>query len=429
MSPRRGRPADVVVVGAGPAGLSAAAAAAECGRRVLLVDQGIHPGGQIWRHRDEQALPPPARRALDRVRAAGVVIASEARLIDAASPRELIIDFRGRVDAQQAGSVVIANGARERFLPFPGWTLPGIVGVGGLQALIKSGMPLAGQRVLIAGTGPLLLPVAAAAAAAGAHVLLVAEQAGRGALLAFGAGLWRQPDKLVQAARYRRAFLGAPFHARAWVMRADGDDRVRTVVVRDRGRVRSMPCDWLAVSAGLVPVTDAAELLGCDVRHDAVGVDADQATSVPGVWAAGECTGIKGDAAACAEGEIAGRMAAGAPVDRVWRRRRDAGRKFAAGLRRTFALRPELLALADADTILCRCEDVPCRAVEPGWSQRQAKLWTRLGMGACQGAVCGPACSALYGWERNAVRPPLGNPPCGAWTGALDAARDEDQRR
>ncbi len=425
MTPRRGHPADVVVIGAGPAGLSAAAAAAESGRRVLLIDQGIRPGGQIWRHRDEQALPATARRALERVRAAGVVMASEARLVDATSPRELLIDFRGRVDVQQAGSVVIANGARERFLPFPGWTLPGVLGVGGLQALIKSGLSIAGQRVLIAGTGPLLLPVAAAAAGAGAHVLLVAEQAGRGALLAFGTALWRQPDKLMQAARYRRAFAGTPFHAGAWVMRAEGDDRVRTVVVRDRNRVRSFSCDWLAASAGLVPVTDAAELLGCSVRGDAVQVDDDQATTVPGIWAAGECTGVKGDAAACAEGEIAGRMAAGATVDSACRRRRNAGRRFAGRLQRTFALRPELLTLADADTILCRCEDVPRRAVEPEWSQRQAKLWTRLGMGACQGAVCGPACSALFGWDRNAVRPPLGNPSCGAWSGALDAARDD----
>ncbi len=426
MTPRRGRPADVVVIGAGPAGLSAAAAAAEAGRRVLLIDQGIRPGGQIWRHRDEDALPPAARRLLARVRAAGVVLAAEARLVDAPSPNELIIDFRGRVDVQHTGALVIASGARERFLPFPGWTLPGVVGVGGLQALIKSGMPVVGQRVVIAGSGPLLLPVAAATAHAGARIALVAEQAGRAALLRFGAGLVGQPAKLWQAARYRQAFRSAAFHSGAWVVRADGDDRLRAVVVRDRGRVRTLPCDWLATSAGLVPATEVGELLGCDVDRHAIRVDGDQQTTVPGVWAAGECTGVKGDAAACAEGEVAGACAAGVAVDARWRRRRDAGRRFAARLEAAFAPRAELLALADADTVLCRCEDVRRRAIDPAWTQRQAKLWTRLGMGACQGAVCGPACEALFGWDRNVVRPPLGNPACGGWTAALDAARDRE---
>ena len=116
---------DVLVVGAGPAGLAAAASAAEFGASVLVVDSGIRPGGQIWRHREQRGLPDQARRLLERVRAAGAVIASGARIVDLIGPREYVIDFHGRVARQHAGSVVLATGAKERFLPFPGWTIPG----------------------------------------------------------------------------------------------------------------------------------------------------------------------------------------------------------------------------------------------------------------------------------------------------------------
>src|SRR5690606_32399739 len=128
---------------------------------------------------------------LDRVRAARVTVASEARVLDATSPHELVVDFRGRVDLQPTEQLILATGAMERFLPFPGWTLPGVVGVGGLQALYKSGLTVAGSRVVLAGSGPLLFPVAAAMARGGAELLLVAEQAARGSLLGFGATLTR----------------------------------------------------------------------------------------------------------------------------------------------------------------------------------------------------------------------------------------------
>jgi NADPH-dependent 2,4-dienoyl-CoA reductase/sulfur reductase-like enzyme len=416
-------PADVVVVGAGPAGLAAASAAAERGRRVLVIDQGLKPGGQIWRHQHEADLPRTAQRLMARARRAGVTIASEARLVDVASSNELIVDFRGRIDTQQTGALIIASGARERFIPFPGWTLPGVVGVGGLQALLKGGLSVAGARVVIAGTGPLLFPVAAALARAGAQVLVVAEQASRAALMAFGMSLVTSPDKMAQAMRYRGAFLATPFRTASWVVRAHGHERLAQVVLQERGRLRTLDCDWLATSAGLVPVTDVAELAGCALDAGAVRVDAQQATTVSGVWAAGECTGVKGDAAAMVEGEIAGRAAAGdarGAADRTRARERQRGLRFAARIARTFAPRAELLQLADDATVICRCEDVRRGAIDPAWTQRQAKLWTRVGMGACQGAVCGPACAALFGWEGNTVRPPIGGPACGAWRDALD---------
>ncbi len=422
---RRVRHADVVVIGAGPAGLAAASAAAERGRSVLLVDQGLRPGGQIWRHRDEQALPSAARRLMARARNAGVKLVSGCRLVDAGSPNELVIDFRGRIDRHQTDAVIIATGARERFIPFPGWTLPGVTGIGGLQALLKGGLPVADTRIVLAGSGPLLLSVAAAVAQAGGRVQLVGEQAGAAALRRFAIRVLRDPAKLRQAISYRWACRSAPFRTDTWAVRAHGDGRLQSVEVSERGHLRSIRCDWLGIGSGLVPNTDLGQLLQCQVEHGAIAVDALQATSVAGVWAVGECTGVKGDEAATIEGEIAGRAAAGDAAgagSTALQAARDSGRRFGRLLEETFAPRPEVLALATPDTILCRCEDVPMRSVDPGWTPRQAKLWARVGMGVCQGAVCGPSCTALFGWSANTVRPPLGNPSCGEWKSGLDSA-------
>jgi NADPH-dependent 2,4-dienoyl-CoA reductase/sulfur reductase-like enzyme len=417
--------ADVAIIGAGPAGLSAAIAAAEQGKRVLVIDQGLRPGGQIWRHRDQRTLGAVPRRLLKRAAALEVRMLSDARIIDLDGPRDLLLQHGGRVVRHRADALILATGARERFLPFPGWTLPRVVGIGGLQALIKSGLTLRGAKVVIAGTGPLILPVASAAASAGASLLLVGEQVSRTALLRFGMHvLWNKRDAITDAVRYRWSFRRTPFRTSSWVVRADGDQAVERVTMQLNGDQRIIECDWLATGAGLVPNTELAQLIGCTLAGDAIAVDSRQATSVSGVWAAGECTGVKGDAGAMAEGEIAGRAAAGdlagANASSLQAARKAAG-VFADKLGTTFALRPELLDLADADTIVCRCEGVRRGDLDPTWSQRQAKLWTRVGMGECQGAVCGPACGALFGWSANRARPPLGAPQCGEWQDGLTA--------
>ncbi len=421
-----GREVDVAIVGAGPAGLAAAAAAAESGRRVIVIDQSPRVGGQIWRHRDEGALGAVARTLFARVASAGVTILTGTTVVDAVSPRQLLVHGAHGVEVINTAALVIATGARERFLPFPGWTLPGVAGVGGLQALLKGGTSFRGKRVVLAGTGPLLVAVGAALADAGALLMLVAEQAPRRRVARFALHALSNVGRLRDAVRYRWAFARTPYLTDAWAVAAHGDTQVRSVDVRTAGGTRTVECDWLGSAAGLVPTTELARLLGCGVEADRVWVDTMQATSVDGVWAAGECTGVKGDAAALAEGEIAGRAAAGderGATSAALVRARDAGRLLGARMDAAFALRPELLDLAAPDTIVCRCEDVRRGEIDPAWTPRQAKLWTRVGMGACQGAVCGPACSALFGWPANTVRAPLGAPSCGAWvTGLIPSA-------
>ena len=420
---------DLVVIGAGPAGLAAADAAAQCGKRVLLLDQAPRIGGQIWRHRDRATVPSRGRQLMATLESARISVAVAAVIIDIPSPDRLLVTIHGRTVVIETAALVLATGASERFLPFPGWTLPGVVGVGGLQALIKSGLDISGQRVVLAGSGPLVWPVAREAVRAGARVSLIAEQATLTNLLEFGTGLVRSPATLLRAVGYRAATWRAPFRTDSWVLRADGEERVTSAVMRVAGVERRFECDWLATAVGLVPRTALARLLGCALDGDAIAVDQQQSTSVSGVWAAGECTGISGDEGARVEGAIAGRAASGAAVSQRLLRRRELTRRFGARLTAAFAPRAALRERVASHCVVCRCEDVTAGAIDPNWDARQAKLWTRIGMGPCQGAVCGPACAMLYGWDVNVVRPPLDHPAIGEWITALRAAESTEPPR
>lgn len=405
---------DVAVVGGGPAGIAAACRAAEARARVALLDEGLAPGGQIWRAGPGVTPPAAARRWLARLARSGVQVVPRAAVADADPAGMLRAEADGRPLAVAWRRLVVATGARERFLPFPGWTLPGILGVGAAQALLKSGWEVRGKRVAVAGTGPLLLPVAALLAARGAEVALVAEQALPADLRRFAGGLWRRPGKLLATARLRAGFRGAPYRAGAWVVEAEGDGRVEEVTWTDGARLRRERCDLLCCAYGLVPNLELPRLLGCRIDRmlgqGFVAVDESQATSVPGIYCAGEPTGIAGVEAAIAEGEIAGLAAAGSAVPATLRTRRDRGRAWTAELATAFPLRPELLAPPRPETIVCRCEDVRWGDLDPAWAPRQAKLASRAGMGPCQGRVCGPALAALLGrddWLDGAPRPPL----------------------
>jgi D-hydroxyproline dehydrogenase subunit alpha len=399
--------AEVVVVGAGPAGLAATTRAARAGRRVLLLDEAPRPGGQVWRHRTGAALPGVAARWLDALHASGAKVMSGATVADIGEGGTLLVEVNGRpLTVTASRAVILCTGARELLLPFPGWTLPGVVGVGGAQALLKQGLDVSGRRVVIAGSGPLLLPVAAALARAGARVALVAEQATAAAVIPFVAGLWRTPGRLLDAARYRASFARTRYRTGTWVTAAEGDERVRAARLSD-GSV--IPCDLLCVGYGLVPATELPRLAGCAISAAplfAVQVDATQRTTVPHIFCAGEPTGIAGMEAAVTQGEIAGLAAAGEEVPQQLLRQRDARQRFAGRMATSFRLRPELRQLARPDTIICRCEDVPLSRLDGCGSAREARLHTRAGMGACQGRVCGAALHFLRGWSDGVNRPP-----------------------
>lgn len=399
---------DVAVVGAGPAGLHAAAEAAERGREVVLLDLQRHPGGQIWRaHRD--TLARPARDVWARCEAAGVRWLGQTTLVDATSGVLLGTGPRGTARRVRAEHVVLATGARETMLPFPGWTLPGVVGAGGLQALVHEGLSLEGRRVAVAGAGPLLLATAQTVRQSGGHLLGPFERTPLRRALRMAPALFRTPAKLLQLAR-----IGARVRPRfgAHVVEARPAGRALHVTIQTRRGRRELECDLLALGDGLVPQTRLARLIGCATSTDGVRVDALQRTTVCGVSCAGEPTGIGGETVAYLEGRIAGAAAAGdiEGARRLHGRTRRAQR-FATALNETFgALRP---ALPHGDTIACRCEWVALTQLRPHPDARTAKLQTRCGMGPCQGRSCAPALEHLLGWAPPSARPPLFPTPVG----------------
>jgi D-hydroxyproline dehydrogenase subunit alpha len=400
---------DVVVVGAGPGGMAAAATAAESGCRVCLIDESPAPGGQIWRGYGESsgAREPHGEGFSDwsrRLRASGVEIRSGVSVIS--QPAPCVLRVESPAAEVRYERLIVATGARERFLPFDGWTLPGVMGAGGFQALVKGGLPIAGKRVVLAGSGPLLLAVAAALAKRGARIEGIYEQASLTTLARFGVSLLRSPAKLFEGLRYRSATRSAAYRAGAWVVRAEGDGRVRSVTVAIGNARREIACDYIGCGFHLVPNLELPMLLGCRIDAGYVAVDATQQSSVRGIFCAGELTGIGGLDKALIEGEIAGLACAGRPVEHL-KRKRDALAKFARRLDAAFAPRPELRALAAPDTIVCRCEDVRRSELAEMRNWREAKLHTRCGMGPCQGRICGPAVEVLFGWEPASVRPPI----------------------
>jgi NADPH-dependent 2,4-dienoyl-CoA reductase/sulfur reductase-like enzyme len=396
-------------VGAGPAGIAAAVHAAEAGRRVLLLDPASRPGGQVWRHWHQP--PRTARPWLERLARSGVSVLGESTVVDAPAPGALLVERHGRPLRVSCDALVVATGARELLLPFPGWTRPGVIGAGAAQALRESGARFAGLRVVVAGSGPLLVAVAAALRRAGARVIGLAEQAPRSRLAGFATGLARTPHRLVQAAGHLAALVGVPYRTGAWVREAVGGERLERVVVCDGRREWGWECDVLACGYGLVPNLELPRLLGCATSGDAVILDACQQTSVCGVFAAGELGGIAGVEHALVSGAIAGLAAAGRPAPEALLRRRERERRFAVRLARAFALREELRTLARPDTIVCRCEDVPLDRIRDAATiaptLRGLKLHARAGMGPCQGRVCGAALGFLLGWSADTIRPPL----------------------
>ena len=395
---------DAWVIGAGPAGLAAAWRAAGSGLRVGVVDDNPAAGGQIWRGEQAKPSSAEAQEWFERIRSVNIQMINGARVFQQPEAGMLLAETSEGVCELNYESLVLATGARERFLPFPGWTLPNVMGAGGLQALVKTGLRIEGKRVVVAGSGPLLLAVAAYLRGRGANVMLIAEQASSVQLARFDLGLF---SKSSQAFALRRQLKGVPYRSGCWVLAAHGVEQLESVTLFRGGKRSEVACDYLACGFHLVPNVELAELLGCAVEDGRVKVDEYQQTTVKNVYCAGEATGIGGLELSLVEGEIAGLGAAGKrdeaqklfPI-------REKHRKFADLLNRTFALRDELKHLAAPETIVCRCEDVTFERLRSHSSWRAAKLQTRCGMGPCQGRVCGGAVEFLFGWRAESVRPP-----------------------
>ncbi len=407
---------DILVTGAGPAGIAAAVTAAECGLRAGVVDDNPASGGQIWR--SGAHLPAGARRWKARFDAAAVVRFQGWRVIDCPEPgvvraqrndAEVASDpaAEDRIDLHYR-QLILATGARERFLPFPGWTLPNVMGAGGLDAMVRGGLPIAGKRVVVAGTGPLLLAVATHLAARGAEIVAICEQASLAQMAPLMFQVLRRPGKLWQGASFRWITRKSRCLTRCWPVAAQGDQRLRSVTLQRDRKQWTVDCDYLACGFHLVPSTELAALLGCRLENGFVATDELMQTSAPGIWCAGEPSGIGGVELSLLEGQIAALAAAGktGAARRLAAQRRGA-LPFVRALESACRLNPQLRDLARDETIVCRCEDVPLKALRDRTGWRDARLHTRCGMGPCQGRICGGAAEFLFGWHAGSIRPPL----------------------
>lgn len=443
---------DLTIVGAGPAGLAAAGRALEHGLTVTLLDDNSLPGGQYFRQ------PPHAlrrgahtRHDAEHRRAEALFKAlthrrlrylSDAVVWDAPEP-DVLAFARGRDSGRvRAAATILAAGAVERAVPFPGWTLPGVMTAGGVQNLIKSQRMLPGRRFLVAGNGPLLLVVADSILRAGGTVVEVVESASP-------SGVWRllprlasAPDLLRRGLGYRARLLRAhvPLRSGATIVEARGDDEVREAVVApidaagrvDRSRVRSIAVDTVVAGFGLVPSVELARLVGCRLRWEAgrggfiPERSADLETTVPGVFAVGDGAGIGGAEVALAEGALAGLLAA----RRFGRGSERDVTRLRARLARLHRVRDAIaalwtppasfLALMTPDTIVCRCEDVTAGDLasviddgDPG--VEPVKTTTRVTMGRCQGRNCLATVAELIARARGVspaeVERPRARPP------------------
>jgi D-hydroxyproline dehydrogenase subunit alpha len=403
---------DVAVIGAGPAGMAAAVAASDSGASVALIDDNPSAGGQIWRGQSGNPHDSSASGWFERLTKSAAKVIWGARVFHVDAGALAAETGRGILNVSY-GKLILATGARERVLPFPGWTLPNVFGAGGLQALMKTGLPVAGKRVVIAGTGPLLFAVAAYARKCGARVAAICEQTDLKKMARFAAATAFVPGKIPEAFRLLWDLRAIPHLKNCWPVAAIGKDQIERVRLVHNGRTREVECDYLACGFHLVPNLELATFIGCNTESGFVQVDEFQRTSAENVYCAGEPTGIGGLEMALVEVQIAGYSAArndAAARKLLGQRARYA--RFARELNAAFRLRSELKSIAEPGTFLCRCEDVPYGRVREFDSWREAKLHTRCGMGPCQGRVCGSAAEFLFGWKVDSVRPPVFPVPC-----------------
>jgi NADPH-dependent 2,4-dienoyl-CoA reductase/sulfur reductase-like enzyme len=428
---------DIAVLGAGPAGMAAAAEAARRGARVALLEEGPAPGGQVYR------APPPGfvlprdadRRAGDALRAelaaSGATVLTGHRvwglgggpLVPQGSPAEPF-----RLDALsdsgpatvEARALVLCPGTHERVIPFPGWTLPGVIGLAAATILLKAQGVLPGRRVVVAGAGPLLYAVAAKLLKFGAEVAAVVELATDAEWRRALPALASRPDLLARGAAWRAALVldGVRVLRGHRVVAAEGGNAVERVRVAPLGggAATEIDCDSLCVGHGLVPATEATRCFRAAHRYerDSGGwvpvLDEDRRSSVRLLYVAGDGGGVRGAAAAPASGRLAAlaalhdlgllspaaHAAERAAPARAFRRAARTG----AAMARMMALRPELVEAIPPETTVCRCEGVTRAEIEAALDDgatemNQLKQFTRCGMGPCQGRLCGEAAAEL----------------------------------
>jgi len=428
---------EIAVIGAGPAGVSAAVAAAEAGAKVTLIEEYARPGGQYYKQPAASLHPHKLPHSLgDNLHHGRELLAGLKNpdidlrcntLVWNITP-ERVLDLYGpnghQVERLQAKKVIIASGAYERVVPFPGWTLPGVTTVGAAQLMLKGQGLLLGQKILIAGTGPLLQLAAVQLLDAGAEVVAIAELQSRAEFFAHASKLFGQWSKIGQGMANQKRLMeaGVPIKYGHAVIRALGENQVEgavTAKVDSAGRPvagseEAVTADTVCINFGFVPATELTRLAGCEQKFDpnfgslATVTNPDFETSCKGIFAVGEVRGIGGVEVALLEGRIAGGVAArqlgyqpdGHDVRKEWQKARASVESLGA----MFAVKPGLFEAIADDVLVCRCEEVTAGAIRAAARSgavnlNSLKAWNRCGMGRCQGRTCGPATAQIVAAE------------------------------
>ncbi|WP_075727470.1 NAD(P)/FAD-dependent oxidoreductase [Corynebacterium aquilae] len=445
---------DVAVIGAGPAGLAAAVNASELGSSVVLIDANARPGGQYWRHHDgddgslhhgwkqfcnlkqrldagvEQGhityMPSTQAWMAQRIQATPE--------LDNSLSGEFIVqltcsdasDSLGRPSSVSAHKLIVATGAYDRQIPFPGWDLPGVMAAGGVQSLIKGEKVLPGKRFIVAGTGPFLLPVAANIVAAGGEVVAVCEANRLSNWAPHVAAAAKVPEKALEGAEYAGVFAKnrIPYLTGMAVTRVEQESHGISKAVRlDRldkdgavvpgaGKTYSN-IDVICTGFGFNTQVELITGLGAKVTRgidgaEATVVDDKQQSTVPGLYVAGEVTGIGGASLAVAEGIVAGVSAAGQHPNKAQEKAVQTAKKtiknhraFAKAMHQAHPVPQGWMDWVEDDTVICRCEEVTKKTIVDAVTDlgaedpRSLKSVTRTGMGWCQGRTCGFAAHCL----------------------------------
>jgi thioredoxin reductase len=443
---------ELAIVGAGPAGLAAGIQARELDVDTLVLDENAAPGGQIYRQPPLEfelrstALGPTfarGRALLAAAESAGVAVRSQSVVWSLDDRLNLELVSTAGPETIRARRVIVAAGAYDRPVPVSDWTLPGVFTVGGLQNLLKAQSIVAGRRVLLAGTGPLLLVVASQVAATGVE-LIVADPVPRRAVLTRLFSIIGEWSLLRDGAGYHWSLLrrGSRWLSPHIISAIEGDGRVEQATVarvdaswrRVPGSERTFEVDAVGLGYGLLPSLELLRLAGCELRYDDTTsawlpvVDDEGMTTIPGLAVAGDGAGIAGAVAAVEQGRVAaiaaardlGRVDATTARDlqRPSRARLKRLDRFRAAMDTLYAPRPGLNELATPDTTVCRCEEVTASDIDEAIAAGAAdiellKIWTRVTMGPCQGRMCMPALTGrLCTRTHRSPALPRARPPC-----------------
>lgn len=422
---------DVLVIGGGPAGLAAGVEAAEAGLSVAVVDERPTFGGQIFKQpgpgfrvTSAEALGRDfvrGRSLLELADGCGAELLSRTSAVAIDGTDVVLVEEDRHARHVEARRIVLAPGAHDRPVAFPGWTLPGVVTAGGAQTLVKTQRMLPGRRIVFAGSGPLALAFPAQLRGYGANVTTVLEAGpapGVGDVLRLLGAARGNVHLLREAVAYRSRLLRdrVPLRYCRIVVRAEGEGRVEQVVHARvgadwrpvAGTEETDAADTLCVGYGFFPSVELPRLAGCAFTYDedlggpVVTRDEWLRTSVTGISAAGDGTGVQGSYVAVDEGRLAalgtaldlGAISADAADRRATEIRARLARKeaFRRALQRLHAVGTGIYELATADTIVCRCEELTARVLDEAIAMstdlNTIKGLTRLSMGMCQGRNC-----------------------------------------